>query len=207
MADKNKKILKNIFKNEWVRIVGISVLSILISIICINNNIEREKQKIFTDMKSKIKVEVEKDLYKELSEKFKDTVRSDLKKEYRDFVKMELKKNLREDTFRALKHQIDTEGADLSYEIFESIEYKKNGENIQHCEVVVKNLDKIFNEELEGLFKQIFGKNKNGVLLVFPQEPEQNGYRPQYRIERGNNDQILVIEDNVNKDIANTIIS
>ena len=198
---------KSIFKNEWVKGLIVSVVSILIAIIAINNNIEREKQKIFNDMKSKIKIEVEKDLYKELSDKFHETVRSDLKKEYRDFVKVELTKNLREDTFRALKHQIDSEGVDLSYEIFESIEYKKNGENIQHCEVVVKNLDQVFNEELEGLFKQIFGKNKNGVLLVFSKEPEQNEYRPKYRIERGLNEQILVIEDNTPKDFANSLLS
>ena len=198
---------KSIFKNEWVKGLIVSVVSILIAIIAINNNIEIEKQKIFNDMKSKIKIEVEKDLYKELSDKFHETVRSDLKKEYRDFVKVELTKNLREDTFRALKHQIDSEGVDLSYEIFESIEYKKNGENIQHCEVVVKNLDQVFNEELEGLFKQIFGKNKNGVLLVFSKEPEQNEYRPKYRIERGLNEQILVIEDNTPKDFANSLLS
>ena len=205
---KNDK--KSFLKSEWSKFLFISVVSLLIAIVGINNNIEREKDKIFKEMKSKIKLEVEKELYKELYDKFQETVRNDLKKECRDFVKIELKKSLRDDTFRALKHQIDNEGIDLSYEIFESIEYKQNGENIHHCEVVVNNLDKVFNEELEGLFKQIFGneQDKKGVLLVFSEEPEENGYRPDFRIEKGLNDQIMIMKDNKFRDLAdNNVIS
>lgn len=196
---------KKLLKSEWVNFIGVSIVSLLIAIIAINNNIEREKQKIFSSMKSQVKVEVEKELYNELYKKFEESVREDLRKEYKDFVKLELKKSLRDDTFRTLKHQIENEGVDLSYELFESLEYKQNGENIHHCEVVVNNLDKIFNEELEGLFKQIFGneEDKKGVLLVFSKEPEERGYRPEFRLERGLNDQILIIEDSGENDFSN----
>lgn len=201
---------KSFFKSELFKFMFVSVLSLLIAIIGINNNIEREKEKIYRSMKSKIKSEVEDELYSELSNKFEDTIRNDLRKEYRDFVKLELIDSLKEDTFRSLKHQIDNEGPELSYEVFESIEYKQNGENVHLCEVIVKDLDKIFTEELEGLFRQIFVNNgdKKGVLLVFSKQPEEEGYRPEYRIEEGLNNELLVIQDN-NSDnyVANGIIS
>lgn len=195
--------MKKFLKNEWSKILFIYFVSLMIAIIGINNNIEREKNKIFNNMKSKIKLEVEKDLYKELADKFSETVRSDLKKEYREFVKLELNKSLRDDTFRTLKHQIDNEGVDLFYKIVESLEFKQNGETIQHCKVIVKNLDKVFNEELRGLYKQIFGDedDKKGVLLVFSKEPEEMGHRPDFRIENGLNNQII-IQDNKSRDIV-----
>lgn len=195
--------MKKFLNSEWSKILFIYLVSLTIAIIGINNNIEREKNKIFSNMKSKIKLEVEKDLYKELSDKFSEIVRSDLKKEYRDFVKLELNKSLRDDTFRTLKHQIDSEGVDLSYKMVECLEYKQNGESIQHCKVIVNNLDKVFNEELKGLFKQIFGNenDKKGVLLVFSREPEELEYRPDFRIESGLNDQII-IQDNKLRDIV-----
>ncbi len=201
---------KSFFKSELFKFMFVSVVSLLIAIIGINNNIEREKQKIYKSMKSKIKSEVENELYSELSNKFEDAIRNDLKKEYRDFVKLELIDSLKEDTFRSLKHQIDNEGTELSYELFESLEYKQNGENIHHCEVIVRNLDKICTEELEGLFKQIFvnQKDKKGVLLVFSKQPEEEGYRPNYRIEQGLNNELLVIQDNNSENfVANGIIS
>lgn len=195
--------MKKFLNSEWSKILFIYFISLMIAIIGINNNIEREKNKIFSNMKSKIKLEVEKDLYKELSDKFSETVRNDLKKEYRDFVKLELNKSLRDDTFRTLKHQIDNEGVDLSYKMVERLEYKQNGESIQHCKVIVKNLDKVFNEELTGLYKQIFGNesDKKGILLIFSKEPEELGYRPDFRIENGLNDQII-IQDNKLRDIV-----
>lgn len=196
--DKGKNQKKSLaFNNPWVKVLIITVVSLLVAVVGIGKNIEREKQKVFSDMRSKIKCEVEKELYSELMDKFKEGVRSDLKKEYRDFVKLELKNSLREDTFRSLKHQIDNESSDLLYEVFETMEYKENGENIIHCEVIVKDLDKVFEEELEGLFKQIFSKreDKKGVLLVFDKEPEESGYMPKFRLEQGLNGQILVIRD------------
>lgn len=201
---------KSFLKNELSKFLFVSIVSLAIAIIGINNNIEREKQKIFRGMKSKIKLEVENELYKELSNKFEDTIRNDLKKEYRDFVKLELRDSLKEDTFRSLKHQIDNEGEELSYEIFESLEYKQNGENVNHCEVVVKNLDKVFTEELEGLFKQIFGDGgeKKEILWVFSKHPEEEGYRPDYRIERGLNNELMIINDSNSKNYSsNSIIS
>ena len=65
-------------------------------------------------------------------------------------------------------------------------------------------MDKVFNEELEGLFKQIFGneQDKKGVLLVFSEEPEENGYRPDFRIEKGLNDQIMIMKDNKFREIG-----
>lgn len=196
MSD-NQNSRKGFFKSELSKFLIVSVVSLIIAVVGIVNNIEREKNKVFSNMKSKVSLEVEKELHKELTDKFKESVRGDLKKEYRDFVKLELKKSLRDDTFRALKHQIDNEGIDLCYEIFESMEYKQDGENVHHCEVVVKNLDKVFNEELEGLFKQIFGnqKDKKEVLLIFSKQPEERGYRPDFRIERGLNDQLLITKD------------
>lgn len=201
---------KSFLKSELSKFLFVSIVSLAIAIIGINNNIEREKQKIFRGMKSKIKLEVENELYKELSNKFEDTIRNDLKKEYRDFVKLELRDSLKEDTFRSLKHQIDNEGEELSYEIFESLEYKQNGENVNHCEVVVKNLDKVFTEELEGLFKQIFGDGgeKKEILWVFSKHPEEEGYRPDYRIERGLNNELMIINDSNSKNYSsNSIIS
>ena len=199
----NEKGKLSLFKNEWIKVLLISVVSIVISIIGINVNIEREKSKLFDSMKLKIRTEVERDLYKELSEKFKLSVEDDLRNEYREFVKFELRKSLRDDTFKSLKHQIDSEGIELFYDLIEFIEYKQNGEDIRHCEVVVNNLDKVFDEELEGLFKQIFGncENKKGVLLVFSKEPEERGYRPDFRLENGLNDQILIMRDG-NLDVA-----
>lgn len=196
MSD-NQNSRKGFFKSELSKFLIVSVVSLIIAVVGIVNNIEREKNKVFSNMKSKVSLEVEKELHKELTDKFKESVRGDLKKEYRDFVKLELKKSLRDDTFRALKHQIDNEGIDLCYEIFESMEYKQDGEDVHHCEVVVKNLDKVFNEELEGLFKQIFGnqKDKKEVLLIFSKQPEERGYRPDFRIERGLNDQLLITKD------------
>lgn len=197
--EKNDKDQKRvtIFNKPLVKILSITILSLLIAIIGIGRNIEREKQRVFSDMRTKVKHEVEKELYSELIDKFREGVRSDLKKEYRDFVKLELKNSLREDTLRSLKHQIDNESSELLYEVFESIEYKENGEDIHHCEVIVKDLDKVFEEELEGLFKQMFSKdsNKKGVLLVFDKEPEESGYMPKFRLEQGLNDNILVIRD------------
>lgn len=201
---------KSFLKSELSKFLFVSIVSLAIAIIGINNNIELEKQKIFRGMKSKIKLEVENELYKELSNKFEDTIRNDLKKEYRDFVKLELRDSLKEDTFRSLKHQIDNEGEELSYEIFESLEYKQNGENVNHCEVVVKNLDKVFTEELEGLFKQIFGDGgeKKEILWVFSKHPEEEGYRPDYRIERGLNNELMIINDINSKNYSsNSIIS
>ncbi len=188
---------KSFLKSELSKFLFVSIVSLVVAIIGINNNIEREKQKIFRGMKSKIKLEVENELYKELSNKFEDTIRSNLKKEYRDFVKIELHDSLKEDTFRTLKHQIDNESEELSYEIFELLEYKQDGEDVNHCEVVVKNLDKVFAEELEGLFKQIFGDGgeKKEVLWIFSKHPEEEGYRPDYRIERGLNDELMIIND------------
>lgn len=206
--DSLKKKRFKLFKNEWVKILMVSFVSLFIAIAGILNNIEREKQRVYSDMKLKIKGEVEKELYSELIDKFESSVRSDLKKEYRDFVKIELKDTLREDTLRSLKHEIDTQGADLTYEVFESIEYKHNGENIHHCEVVVNNLDKVFEEELEGLYKQIFGstQDKKGILLVFSKEPDQVEYRPDFRLENGINDQILIIQDGKRNDFADNMI-
>ena len=201
---------KSFLKSELFKFLFVSIVSLAIAIIGINNNIEREKQKIFRGMKSKIKLEVENELYKELSNKFEDTIRNDLKKEYRDFVKLELRDSLKEDTFRSLKHQIDNEDEELSYEIFESLEYKQNGENVNHCEVVVKNLDKVFTEELEGLFKQIFGDGgeKKEILWVFSKHPEEEGYIPDYRIERGLNNELMIINDSNSKNYSsNSIIS
>lgn len=193
----NQNSKKGFLKSELSKFLIVSVVSLIIAVAGIVNNIEREKNKIFNNMKSKVSLEVEKELHKELTEKFKESIRGDLKKEYRDFVKLELKKSLRDDTFRALKHQIDNEGIDLCYEIFETMEYKQDGESVHHCEVIVENLDKVFNEELEGLFKQIFGnqKDKKEVLLIFSKQPEEREYRPEFRIERGLNDQLLIISD------------
>lgn len=195
--------IKKFLKSGFSKIVFVYVLSFLIAVIGIANNIEREKQKIFKNMESKVKVEVEKELYKELSDKFSDIVRNDLKREYRDFVKHELNKSLRDDTFRALKHQIDNESVDLYYKIVGKLEYKKNGESINQYEVVVDNLDKVFNEELYGLFKQIFGsdQNDNGVLLVFSNDPNKSNCKPEFKIEKGLNDQII-IQDNKLRDFV-----
>ena len=137
-----------------------------------------------------------------------NNINRDLKKEYRDFVELELKNSLREDTLRNLKHEIDNESNELFYNVFESIEYKQNGENVRHCSVIVENLDKVFEEELEGLYKQIFGNNsdKNNVLLVFPKEPEEVGYRPSFRLENGLNEQILIIKDGEERNYADGII-
>ncbi len=194
---RNESKKNEFLKSELSKFVLISVLSLLIAVVFVAGNIQKERNKIFNNMQSKIKFEVEKELHKELSDKFRENIRDDLKKEYRDFVKIELRKSLRDDTFRTLKHHIDSEGIDLHYEIFETMEYKQDGESIYHCEVVVENLDKIFDEELEGLFRQIFGnkKDKKEILLVFSKQPEEAGYRPDFRIERGMNDQLLVVKD------------
>jgi len=211
IADEEKKHSNsriNVFKKEWVKFLIILVASICIAIIGIINNINRERQKVFTNMKAKVKTEVENELYSELYDKFEQSVRVDLKKEYRDFVELELKNSLREDTLRNLKHEIDNESNELFYNVFESIEYKQNGENVRHCSVIVENLDKVFEEELEGLYKQIFGNNsdKNNVLLVFPKEPEEVGYRPSFRLENGLNEQILIIKDGEERNYADGII-
>lgn len=195
------KYIKRFFKSSFSKIVFVYVVSLLLAVFGIANNIEREKQKIFKNMQSKIKVEVEKELYKELSDKFSATIRNDLKREYRDFVKHELNKSLRDDTFRTLKHQIDNEGVDLYYHVIKKVERKKNGDSIKECEVMVENLDKVCNEELNGLFKQIFGNDKDkGVLLVFSDDPERLN-QPDFKIERGLNDQIL-IQDNKTRDFV-----
>ena len=89
IADEEKKHSNsriNVFKKEWVKFLIILVASICIAIIGIINNINRERQKVFTNMKAKVKTEVENELYSELYDKFEQSVRVDLKKEYRDFV-------------------------------------------------------------------------------------------------------------------------
>ena len=47
---KNDK--KSFLKSEWSKFLFISVVSLLIAIVGINNNIEREKDKIFKEMKN-----------------------------------------------------------------------------------------------------------------------------------------------------------
>ncbi len=199
-----KENKKSILSKEWFKILIIASISFLIAIVGTLNNIEKERQRVFTSMKSKIKSEVEKELYGELMDKFKDRVKIDLKKEYRDFVKLELQDNLKDDIFRSVKHQIDSEGGDLFYEVFESIEYKERGDSIHRCDVIVRNLDSVFEDELEGLYKQIFGKysDKKGVLLVFGGEPEESGYTPKFRLENGLNDEVLIIHDGNKSDLA-----
>ncbi|BAK81619.1 hypothetical protein [Candidatus Arthromitus sp. SFB-rat-Yit] len=198
----------NIFQKEWLKVLVILFISVGIAIIGIINNIDKERQKVFNSMKSAIKVEVENELYSEFYDKFEPSIRVDLKKEYRNFVELELRDSLREDTLRILKHEIDNESNELFYNVFESIEYKKNGENVRHCTVVVENLDRIFEEELEGLYKQIFGNNsdKNNVLLVFSKDPEEASYRPSFRLENGVNDQILIIKDGEERNYAEGVI-
>lgn len=200
--------MKKFLKSNFSKVAFVYIASLLIAIFGIVNNIEREKQKIFKNMQSKIKIEVEKELYKELSDKFSDIVRNDLKREYRDFVKHELNKNLRDDTFRTLKHQIDNEGVDLCYKVVGKLEYKKNGESINQFEVVVDNLDKIFNEELHGLFKQIFGNDQDnhGILLVFSDDINKLNNKPEFKIEKGLNDQII-IQDNKLRDFVDVDLS
>lgn len=200
--------MKKFLKSNFSKVAFVYIASLLIAIFGIVNNIEREKQKIFKNMQSKIKIEVEKELYKELSDKFSDIIRNDLKREYRDFVKHELNKSLRDDTFRTLKHQIDNEGVDLCYKVVGKLEYKKNGESINQCEVVVDNLDKIFNEELHGLFKQIFGNDQDnyGILLVFSDDTNKLNNKPEFKIEKGLNDQII-IQDNKLRDFVDVDLS
>lgn len=196
------------YKKEWFKFLLILSISILIAIIGVKNNIEYERDRIYKELRSKIKVEVEKDLYKELIEKYKDSIRRDLKKEYRDFVRVELESSLKEDTMRTLKHEIQVKSGELSYEMFESMDYKSNGEDTKHVKVIVENLDNVFQEELEGLFRQVFGVNseKRGVLLVFPKSPEECDFIPSYRVEGGYNEEIIVMSEDGSSNFSNLSI-